>query len=275
MARFPKSKTDDVIRAIGAKDLAKTKIKIGNRGCRIAPWHFDPQHRHHDESQGTWKLKQHPKKEKFKDLDGEHWNGNPPPNYAPKKFKDEELDGERMLPEERWRQQKSLPPWVAALSRSERKGSKEATNNDELVTATSRKNAVALPAPSPLSPNKSTNEVAPPKVAPPTVALAGRKRSYSELEDDAKAALKQSQCWEKEAKETKREKATLQKRSLRDVAEKDKEIVAEIGIGCAHPPKNLKRQVQQLAEDTAHTQKVGNTRIVVEQVNGGAKMSCR
>jgi hypothetical protein len=156
MAQFPKAQTDDVIRAIGAKDLAKTKIKIGNRGCRIAPWHFDPQCRCHDESQGTWKLKQHPKKEKFKDSDGEHWNGNPPPNYAPKKFKDEELDGETTLPEERWRQQKSLPPWVAVLSRSERKGSKEAANNNQQVTATSRKNAVALPAPSPLSPNEST-----------------------------------------------------------------------------------------------------------------------
>jgi hypothetical protein len=52
-------------------------------------------------------------------------------------------------------------------------------------------------------------------------------------------------------------------------------VCAEIGIGCARPPKKLKRQVQQSAEDTAHTQKVGNTRIVVEQVNGGGKMSCR
>jgi hypothetical protein len=50
---------------------------------------------------------------------------------------------------------------------------------------------------------------------------------------------------------------------------------AEIGIGCVRPPKKLKKQVQQSPEDTGHTQKVGNTRIVVEQVNGGTKMSCR
>jgi hypothetical protein len=86
MARFPKAQTDDVIRAIGAKDLAKTKIKIGNRGCRIAPWHFDPKHRCCDKSKGTWKLKQHANAATFGDSDGKDWCGNPPPNHAPKKL---------------------------------------------------------------------------------------------------------------------------------------------------------------------------------------------
>jgi hypothetical protein len=42
----------------------------------------------------------------------------------------------------------------------------------------------------------------------------------------------------------------------------DNMLCAEIGIGCTHPPKNLKKQVQQSAEDTTDTQKVGNTRLV-------------
>jgi hypothetical protein len=52
-------------------------------------------------------------------------------------------------------------------------------------------------------------------------------------------------------------------------------VCAEIGIGCTCSPNKLKKQVQQSAEDAAHAQKVGNARTVVEQVNGGAKMSCR
>jgi hypothetical protein len=44
-----------------------------------------------------------------------------------------------------------------------------------------------------------------------------------------------------------------------------------LGIGCIRPPKKLKGQTLQSAEDTALTQKIGNTRIVIEKVNGGAK----
>jgi hypothetical protein len=44
-----------------------------------------------------------------------------------------------------------------------------------------------------------------------------------------------------------------------------------LGIGCIRPPKKLKGQTQQSVEDTALTQKIGNTRIVIENVNGGAK----
>jgi hypothetical protein len=116
---FPKSQTNDVILASGAKDGAKTKIETGNGGCRIAPWHFDPQHGYYDKSQGTWNLKQYPITTRFRDSDGKYWYGNPPPNHAPKKFKDEELDGETILLKERWHQQKPLPPWVAVLARSE------------------------------------------------------------------------------------------------------------------------------------------------------------
>jgi len=48
-------------------------------------------------------------------------------------------------------------------------------------------------------------------------------------------------------------------------------ICALLGIGIHRPPKKMKGQTQQSAEDTALTQKIGNTRIVIEQVNGGAK----
>lgn len=50
-------------------------------------------------------------------------------------------------------------------------------------------------------------------------------------------------------------------------------LCAQLGIGCHRALKKLKHQTQQSAEDTALTQKIANTRIIIEQVNGGAKMS--
>lgn len=46
---------------------------------------------------------------------------------------------------------------------------------------------------------------------------------------------------------------------------------ALLGIISIRPMKELEKQVQQSKEDTALTQKVGKTRIVIEQVNGQAK----
>ena len=43
---------------------------------------------------------------------------------------------------------------------------------------------------------------------------------------------------------------------------------ALLGVGCVRPVKLLDGQAQQLAEDAALTQKVGKTRIVIEQKNG-------
>jgi hypothetical protein len=48
----------------------------------------------------------------------------------------------------------------------------------------------------------------------------------------------------------------------------------QLGVGLVRPAKCLDNQVQQSATDTARTQKVGNTRIAVEQLNGGSKASC-
>ena len=47
---------------------------------------------------------------------------------------------------------------------------------------------------------------------------------------------------------------------------------ALLGILCVRPQKFIKHQQQQSKEDVAGTQKIGNTRIVIEQVNGGAKL---
>jgi hypothetical protein len=140
-------------------------------------------------------------KKTFRDSDGKCWCSNPPPNWLhPKKFKDEELNGGRMLPRERWWQQKPLPPWVAVLSRSEWKGGTKSSINKGPITS----------------------------VAPPAVALApDRKKSHSELEGNAKEALKRAPCWEKLANKTKGDKATLEKRALQNVAEKDKEMVEQ------------------------------------------------
>ena len=60
-------------------------------------------------------------------------------------------------------------------------------------------------------------------------------------------------------------------------AEVDKGFLIEnqcamIGIHCVRPMTKLKGQIQQSKEDTGLTQKVGKTRIVIEQVNGGVKM---
>ena len=48
-------------------------------------------------------------------------------------------------------------------------------------------------------------------------------------------------------------------------------LCALIGINCVRPMKRLDGQIQQSMEDTALTQKVGKTRIVIEQCNGGMK----
>ena len=50
---------------------------------------------------------------------------------------------------------------------------------------------------------------------------------------------------------------------------------AKVGTGIKRPQKFLKSQVQQLAEDTVHTEKVGNTRIPIEQLNGTSKAASR
>ena len=50
---------------------------------------------------------------------------------------------------------------------------------------------------------------------------------------------------------------------------------AEEGVVIDRPQKRMKLQVQQSAEDTAQTQLLGNTRIIVENVNGEMKVSCR
>ena len=46
---------------------------------------------------------------------------------------------------------------------------------------------------------------------------------------------------------------------------------ALLGIGCVRPMKLIDGQAQQSAEDAALTQKVGKTRIVIEQKNGQLK----
>lgn len=46
----------------------------------------------------------------------------------------------------------------------------------------------------------------------------------------------------------------------------------EQGVGVHHPCKKLKGQTQQSQADTVLTQKVGKTRIVIENVNAGAKI---
>jgi len=52
-------------------------------------------------------------------------------------------------------------------------------------------------------------------------------------------------------------------------------IAAREGVIIDRPPKRRKNQKQQSAIDTAQTQKIGNTRIIIENVNGGVKMDLR
>jgi hypothetical protein len=46
---------------------------------------------------------------------------------------------------------------------------------------------------------------------------------------------------------------------------------AMLGVGCVRPLKMMDHQRQQSAEDAALTQKIGKTRIVIEQCNGSTK----
>ena len=52
-------------------------------------------------------------------------------------------------------------------------------------------------------------------------------------------------------------------------------LAAELGLQAIRPVKKRKLQKQQSAAETATTQKVGNSRIVIEQVNGQMKMQDR
>lgn len=54
----------------------------------------------------------------------------------------------------------------------------------------------------------------------------------------------------------------------------DNEAAAE-GVLLDRPQKRMKKQVQQSTVDTSQTQKVGNTRIIVENVNGELKLGIR
>ena len=50
-------------------------------------------------------------------------------------------------------------------------------------------------------------------------------------------------------------------------------LCACYGVGCVRPQKKLSGQTQQSRYDTCNTMKVGNSRVVVEQCNGGAKQT--
>lgn len=54
----------------------------------------------------------------------------------------------------------------------------------------------------------------------------------------------------------------------------DNDAIAE-GVTIDRPQKRLKKQVQQSTVDTSQTQKIGNTRIIVENVNGELKLQIR
>jgi hypothetical protein len=54
----------------------------------------------------------------------------------------------------------------------------------------------------------------------------------------------------------------------------DNEAALE-GVVMDRPQKRLKKQVQQSSADTSQTQKIGNTRIIVENVNGELKLQIR
>ena len=79
--------------------------------------------------------------------------------------------------------------------------------------------------------------------------------------------------------------ATMDSKILRQVpfggtAKADKAFIvdneaAKEGVVIDRPQKRLKKQIQQTSVDTSQTQKVGNTRIIVENVNGGLRLSMR
>ena len=50
---------------------------------------------------------------------------------------------------------------------------------------------------------------------------------------------------------------------------------AEEGVLIDRPQKRLRKQIQQSAADTCQTQKIGNTRILIENVNGEVKLDLR
>ena len=47
------------------------------------------------------------------------------------------------------------------------------------------------------------------------------------------------------------------------------------GVIIGRPVKRQKKQIQQVSVDTSQTQKIGNTCIIVENMNGGMKLQIR
>jgi hypothetical protein len=75
---------------------AEAPAAAAGRDLYLAPWHFSVQYRVYDEEIGTWRMKNPCK---FKDVNidrhGEIWTGMPPCDYDPKRFVDEEMQGQQ------------------------------------------------------------------------------------------------------------------------------------------------------------------------------------
>jgi hypothetical protein len=107
-----------------AREKAESEIMSDDSTVWIAPWHFHPEHREFDMSTGEWRLKPVDPTKVFSDSDNKKWRGFPPPNYAPKKFLELEIEDRRGRPQDRWKIDltgEDFPSWVQDYAKVDRK----------------------------------------------------------------------------------------------------------------------------------------------------------
>jgi hypothetical protein len=125
---------ENIVRALAIQCKAtKAKLRENPWSFRIAPWHFAPKFREHNESSGSWSIVKHSKEQLFKDADGKDWKGHPPPMCGPKQFIQQEIDGPRRPPgQDKWTLEARgisfiLPSWMQEMAKKESKMAEEAT----------------------------------------------------------------------------------------------------------------------------------------------------
>jgi hypothetical protein len=119
---------ENIVRALAIQcGATKAKLRENPRSFRIAPWHFAPKFREHNESSGSWSIVKYSKEQLFKDADGKDWKGYPPPTYGPKQFIQQEIDGPRRPSgQDKWTLEARgisfiLPSWMQEMAKKESK----------------------------------------------------------------------------------------------------------------------------------------------------------
>ena len=273
----------DFVMALGIQDKnLRSKMISDPRSHRIAPWHISPDHR--EKVEGKWRLK---KLDVYKDRDGKGWNFAPP-NHALQDYVDVEIHEYRQQYEYcRNGYNDSLPNWFKKLARMQKKDMQITTTEASVTPSqdTSLPNSASASLSKPKRLTFATPASAPrprsKRTAPETIEISNLTNKLQRVESvGIPWAESISEGYPGAASDPLITTATdiLERVPYGCAVQVDKGFLidndcAVKGLICVRPQKMLKGQQQQSANETARHQKVGITRIPVEQMNGQAKAS--